>query len=104
MSRELVNTYGFYNTPKWKKVAKYIRAKYNYTCQLCGKKGVLIHHINPLTQEDYIERPLEKCYGENNLTCLCFDCHEQVHSKVRVRPGCYIDENGEIQVKQSNER
>ena len=95
-----VNTYGFYNQTKWLKVALRIRKKYKYTCQICGKRGNIVHHIKPLTQDDYIKKPSEKCYGENNLTCLCFQCHEDIHSRGKVRPGLYIDANGEIQVRE----
>lgn len=100
MQKGIVNTYSFYQQPKWLKCAAYIRKKYQYTCQVCGKRGNLIHHIKPLTQEDYINRPLEKCYGEDNLTCLCFQCHEDIHSKGNIRKELYFDENGEIQIKE----
>ena len=98
--KELVNTYGFYQQKHWLKVADYIRRKYKYTCQKCGKRGVYIHHINPLTQDDYINRPIDKCYNENNLTCLCHNCHEKEHSKDRIREGLYIDKNGQIRIKE----
>ena len=101
--KEVVNTYGFYNTTKWLSVAKYIRRKYNYVCQVCGKKGVYVHHINPLTQEDYINKPLHKCYGEDNLTLLCYYCHEKEHSKKRIRDGVYIDKYGQIQLTSEEE-
>ena len=98
--KQVVNTYGFYNQPKWLKVAAYIRRKYNYTCQDCGKRGVYIHHINPLTQDDYINRPAAKCYGENNLTCLCHNCHEKRHTKGKIRNGLYFDKEGQLQIKE----
>lgn len=101
--KELTNTYGFYQSSKWLHTASYIRKKYNYVCQVCGKKGVYVHHINPLTQEDYINKPLMKCYGENNLTLLCYHCHEKEHSKKRIRDGLYIDKNGQIQLQSDND-
>lgn len=93
-----VNTYGFYQSNKWTKVAIYIRNKYNHICQRCGKRGNYVHHVNPLTQEDYINRPPEKCYGENNLTLLCHNCHEKEHSKRTIREGTYIDKDGQLKL------
>ena len=102
--RSKTNTYGFYDSPKWRKVADYIRKKYYYICQAegCGEKGTYVHHIDPLTEKDYIERPAEKCYGEDNLTLLCFDCHEVIHGRLNtgIREGCYFDSNGNIQSKE----
>lgn len=102
--KELIETYGFYNSTKWLKVATKIRKKYNYTCQDCGKRGTTIHHINPLTQDDYIRRPLNKCYGEDNLICLCHDCHEKRHTKKRLRDGLYFDKEGQLQIQEDEER
>lgn len=100
----VTDTHGFYDTAKWKKVAEYIRQKYFYTCQAkgCGEKGVYVHHIDPLTEEDYVKRPPEKCYGEDNLMLLCFNCHEVIHKRMNtgIREGCYFDSDGNIQVKE----
>ena len=98
MYYDKINTYGFYQSKQWTKTAIYIRKKYNYTCQKCGKRGAYIHHINPLTQDDYIRRPFEKCYSESNLTCLCHNCHELEHTKQRTREGTYFDKDGQLRL------
>ena len=98
------DTRGFYDSSKWRRVAEYIRQKYFYTCQTkgCGEKGTYVHHIDPLTEKDYLERPAEKCYGEDNLTLLCFNCHEVAHKRMNtgIREGCYFDSEGNIQAKE----
>lgn len=98
------DTHGFYDSRKWHKVALYIRQKYYYMCQNkhCNNKGTYVHHIDPLTEDDYINKPAEKCYGEENLTLLCFDCHEIIHNRKNtgIREGCYFDENGSLQIKE----
>lgn len=102
MGKQLIDTYGFYQTVRWTKTAIYIRRKYNYTCQKCGKKGTYVHHINPLTQEDYILRPVKKCFSEDNLTCLCHDCHEKEHSSQKYREGTYFDNEGQLRKVEDN--
>lgn len=100
--KQLINTYGFYQDKHWTKVAIYIRNKYNHICQKCGKRGNYVHHKNPLTQDDYINRPLAKCYGEDNLTLLCHNCHELEHTKKRNRDGTYFDDTGQIRLVEEN--
>lgn len=50
-----------------------IREKYDYTCQSCGNKKIIlhVHHIdlNPLNN------------NEENFTLLCISCHRKVHGK-----------------------
>lgn len=49
--------------------------KYNYTCNNCGLRGVILnaHHIK--SWKDY---PDER-FNLDNLICLCEDCHKQIH-------------------------
>lgn len=92
----------FYQSYKWLKVAKVIRMKYDYVCQGCGKRGSHVHHIDHLKREDYINKPAEKCYGEDNLILLCKECHEEEHNSQKCRKGLTFDENGELIVKEKN--
>lgn len=61
---------------KW---AKRIKARDNYTCQICGKSGVWLnsHHLN-----SYAYFPEERYLDANGIT-LCsngpFSCHENFH-------------------------
>ena len=94
-------SHNFYQRKVWLQVAQYIREKNNYCCQLCGKRGTYVHHIHPLTNWDYENLPAKKCYGEENLMLLCFNCHEKMHSVDKsIREGCYFDKEGNIQIKE----
>lgn len=86
----------FYQSTKWIKCAKTIRMKYDYVCQECGKRGSHVHHKDHLTKMDYINKPLEKCYGEDNLTLLCKECHEIEHTRMKCRKGLMFNEKGEL--------
>ena len=44
-----------------------------FICQICGKKGTLIHHIDKNWQNNNF----------NNLVCLCNRCHLNLH---RLKP------------------
>jgi len=49
---------------------KNIKARDNWTCQLCGsKKNIVAHHIITVKKDP------TKIYDENNLISLCDDCH-----------------------------
>lgn len=102
MENQSKNSLDFYQSSKWLKVAKYIRKKNNYCCEICGKRGSIVHHKDFLTEQDYILRPIQKCYGENNLMLVCLDCHNTIHFNKQVRPGCYFDDNGNIQMMEDN--
>lgn len=57
-------------SPEWTDVLKeMIRERDNYTCQLCGKKGYPIHHI------DYNKK---NCNPDNLIT-LCKSCHTKTN-------------------------
>lgn len=51
--------------------AKQIRKRDNYTCQLCGKRGNFVHHI------DYNKDN----FNLGNGVCLCNSCHTKTNTK-----------------------
>jgi len=61
---------GFYNTKE------FILYRDNHTCQICGckNKKLQVHHI--------IERSKGGTDDPKNLTTLCVECHDKVHSGV----------------------
>ena len=65
--------------PDWEKISRRMKAKYNYTCQECGKRilragGLHVHHKNGMKWD---------C-RESNLVVLCIDCHQAKHNhKIR---------------------
>ena len=58
-----------YPTDWTEKLRRMIRERDNYICQVCGKYGKVIHHI------DYNKN---NCLPINLIT-LCYDCHRQTN-------------------------
>lgn len=67
--RQLINM--FYNSTEWKEKRAEILKRDDFTCQICGKKGldVQVHHINSA-----IYNP-EMCLDNDNLKSVCDKCH-----------------------------
>ena len=87
----------FYSSKKWLKCrAAYISSKH-YACEICGKPADVVHHKDPLHGIDYYDNP-KKCFGYNNLMCLCHTCHNNIHHGGQaIAPGYYVDmQTGEI--------
>jgi len=85
----------FYKTTAWVKLSKYIRIKYYYICQSCGRRGVYVHHIIPLTNENINDPTVT--LNEENLTLLCLECHNEIHNKsLEIRKGLMFDDNGDV--------
>ena len=65
----------FLNTGYWKILSAHIKAKNDHSCQLCGAKTNLeVHHIT------YEHRGCESAY-QDDLVCLCHNCHAKEHEK-----------------------
>lgn len=72
----------FYNSPEWKSVRRKVILRDN-GCDLAypdkyiyGK--ILIHHLNPITKEDIINRSY-KLFDMNNLVCISKVTHDAIH-------------------------
>lgn len=89
----------FYMTGKWKACRKAYMAKHHYICERCGRPADVVHHKIPLCGTDYYDNP-EKCFGEDNLECLCHQCHNREHRKKQaVADGYIIDmETGDVEI------
>jgi 5-methylcytosine-specific restriction endonuclease McrA len=46
-------------------------------CELCGKRGNQIHHIEPRSAFGSKRKHLQD--DISNLASLCFECHERAH-------------------------
>jgi hypothetical protein len=70
-----------YVLEKWINLAKQVYSRDNYTCQLCRKRGGLIHahHIISWVENEKL------AFDINNLITLCPSCHIKVHrNKIKV--------------------
>lgn len=63
----------FLDTPYWKTIARHVRKRAKYKCQLCSSSELHVHHK---TYENH-GYELQRC--ETDLICLCADCHEKFH-------------------------
>lgn len=67
----------FLLTPYWKAIAEQVKKRADYKCQICGKNTLLnVHH------RTYDNHGMELYYQED-LICLCKDCHEIFHDKLK---------------------
>lgn len=75
-----------YNTKRWKDLRTYMVQKYPL-CQECLKAGKYtpteeVHHIkSPFVPGLTEEEKYKRAYDENNLLCLCRECHIKEHHK-----------------------
>lgn len=53
----------------------------DYTCQICGGKNLICHHIDPI-----INNPIESADLDNTIT-LCIDCHKNSHKLPKCSTG-----------------
>lgn len=70
----------FYQSKRWRRKTKEIRARDNNECQHCKQQGkysaaVCVHHIKEL--KDY---PMF-AMNDSNLITLCATCHNKIHDK-----------------------
>ncbi len=62
-----------YELPPWKKKRAEILERDNHTCQICGRKAEIVHHIK------YLGDSYNKPWKSDNdyLVSLCGECHSQ---------------------------
>ena len=71
-----------YHNPEWKRIRKYVISR-DGGCDLAHSDfplfdRVYIHHINPITAEDILNRS-HKVFDMENLVCVSFDTHQKIH-------------------------
>lgn len=71
-----------YHDPEWKQIRKYVISRDN-GCDLAHKDfpifdRVYIHHINPITPDDILNRS-SKVFDMENLVCVSFNTHQLIH-------------------------
>ena len=73
----------FYNSPEWKRFRRDIIIR-DDGCDMAlegyeiGGK-ILIHHINPITQDDILERNELALMDPNNVVCVSNNTHQAIH-------------------------
>lgn len=67
---------GFYQSPEWKETRKAARRTKGEVCVMCGKKGWIVDHINPVRLGG---APLD----QSNLQILCTSCHNSKSARER---------------------
>ena len=72
----------FYQSPEWKRIRRLVIIRDGGCDLACSDRPInstiLIHHINPITVDDVVER--RPCvFDLNNLITCSFDTHQQIH-------------------------
>ena len=72
----------FYNSPEWRRFRRDIIIRDNgcdLACEGYDIRGrIILHHINPLTQEDLINRK-EALFNPENIICVSHNTHNAIH-------------------------
>ena len=79
--RRILNQ-NFYRSPEWRKIRREIILRdngYELGLEPYEIKGpIYIHHINPITVEDLLDRSLG-VFDPENLICVSFAMHQAIH-------------------------
>ena len=72
----------FYNSPEWKQIRNFVIAR-DLGCDLGINDHeiydkILIHHMNPLTKEDILNKT-EYLLNPEYLICVSFETHQAIH-------------------------
>lgn len=70
----------FYKSANWLKLRDYVLKRDNYLCTECIKSGKLttcntVHHIIEIRED------MSKSLDQDNLTTLCYECHNKIHKR-----------------------
>ena len=72
----------FYNSPEWKRFRRDIIIRDNgcdLACEGYEIRGkIILHHINPLTHDDLINRR-EVLFDPENIICVTHNTHNAIH-------------------------
>lgn len=76
------NLMKFYKSREWRELRLKVLKRDNHECQMCKRKGKYrkadcVHHIKEV--KDFPMLAL----SFNNLMCLCNQCHNEVHDRLK---------------------
>lgn len=84
--REISNW--FYKTPEWESVrAEVILRDGGWDLGIKGMKitgKILVHHIDPITEEDIENWNVDKLFNPDNLITVSVDTHNYIHYRKRI--------------------
>ena len=85
-----------YNTKRWKKFRRAYFASKNGICEICGAPGEVVHHIEELTLDNYLDPFV--VYAEENVQLVCWSCHEKTKTKsgIPIRADIAFDADGNV--------
>ena len=90
----------FYKSKEWRKVRELVIIRQGGICNRCNKPVEEIHHIIPLTDENYTDPSIS--LNLDNLEGLCHDCHnEETNPIISIRDDIKFDSYGNLIQKQS---
>lgn len=77
----------YYNTKQWKNLRNYYIRR-NPLCEICLSKGIVkpaneVHHRTPYLRGKTDEERWQLLLDEDNLQSLCYECHDEVHRKMK---------------------
>ncbi|MCL2521278.1 MAG: HNH endonuclease [Erysipelotrichales bacterium] len=90
-SKQLQN---FYNSKAWFNARDYKLQEQNFKCERCGGVAETVHHIIPLTDQNYND--IEIRLGNDNLMAVCKNCHKQIHRELDGKRTIEFDHNGQL--------
>ena len=85
----------YYRSPEWKQIRNRVIIRDN-GCDLAMEgfeihDKVYIHHINPITEEDLLNRS-PSLFDLENLICVSFNTHQAIHyGDENMLPITYLD-------------
>ena len=89
----------FYKSKAWQRCRESVMARHNWICQLCGRPASICHHIEEVTAANVFDPRVT--LNPDNLMCLCYQCHNQIHSddqhvRKTCRDGLAFDSDGNL--------
>lgn len=79
-----------YTSPEWKRTRRNVIIRDNgcdmglMDFPIPNKSKIIIHHINPLTIDDLLNRS-SKVFDMNNLISVSFDTHQMIHYGTKTK-------------------
>ena len=75
-----------YHDPEWRRIRKFVISRDGGCDLACPDLPIMdrvyIHHINPITSKDILDRS-RNVFDMENLICVSFDTHQLIHYGVQ---------------------